>query len=213
MVVVVVVVAVLVVQRIGTEVLGPGLGNGQSSADVCPPAQTASPDAQPNDGRVYGGRLSYPRLGAPWSAPRPEYDVAFGRQVLMQSVEIERSAGQSWLAAVLVGELVAGDGFFSPEDGAAIVVRCVSGTFYGNSEVTRDDQVNRALKVDGRDAWVIESQLGFDVAGIQAKRELLIVVIVAVGDGTAGLFYASIPENAPQLVKPARDALAALQVG
>lgn len=48
--------------------------------------------------------------------------------------------------------------------------------------------------------------------GIQARSELLIVVVVATGAGTAGLFYASIPENAPQLVQPARDALAALTV-
>jgi len=47
---------------------------------------------------------------------------------------------------------------------------------------------------------------------IRAKSELLIVVIVDTGDGAAGLFYASIPENAPQFVQPARDALAALKV-
>jgi hypothetical protein len=54
-------------------------------------------------------------------------------------------------------------------------------------------------------------QLGFDVPGIRAKSERLIVVIVDTG-GDAGLFYASIPENAPELVRPARDALAALRV-
>lgn len=138
--------------------------------------------------------------------------MPFARGVLRQSVEIENVAGQQWLAAVLIGQLSAGDGFFSPKDGAAIVVKCVSGTFYGNSEVTRDDQRNEALSVDGHDAWVIESQLRFDVPSIQAKSELLIVVIVDTGDGSAGLYYASIPENAPQLVAPARAALAALRV-
>jgi len=131
---------------------------------------------------------------------------------LIQSVEVENNKGQAWLAAVLVGQLMAGDGFFSPEDGAAIVVRCVSGTFYGGSEVTRADQKNEALSVDGHEAWVIESELSFDVPGVKAKSELLIVVIVDTGDGSAGLFYASIPENAPQLVGPARAALAALKV-
>ena len=61
--------------------------------------------------------------------------------MLIQSVVIERSQNQTWLAAVLLGELVAGDGFYAPRDGAAVVVRCVSGTFYGRSAVTREDQV------------------------------------------------------------------------
>ena len=65
---------------------------------------------------------------------------------------------------------------------------------------------------EGRDAWIIESDLGFDIPGLQAKHELLIVVIVDTGDGAAGLFYASVPENAPQLVAAARLSLAALSV-
>ena len=144
-----------------------------------------------------------------------EYRVAFGRGVLRQYDEVETGdfgRFSSWGAAVLVGELVAGDGFFTPRDGAAIVVKCVTGTFYGDTEVTRDDQKNAATEVDGHDAWIIESNLGFDVPNLQAKHELLIVVIVDTRDGAAGLFFASIPENAPQFVAPARQALAQLRV-
>ena len=208
---VLVVVVVLVVRRVDPAETSATPG-GQATSQVCPTPDSGTADPQPNDGRVHGGKLSYPRLGDPWSWPFPEYRVAFGRGVLIQSVEIERSAaGEAWEAAVLVGDLVAGDGFFAPRDGADVVVRCVTGTFYGNSEVTRDDQVNQAMTVDGHDAWIIESQLGFDVPGIKAKHELLIVVIVDTGDDP-GLFYASIPENAPELVKPARDSLAKLRV-
>jgi hypothetical protein len=210
-VVVLVVMAVLVVRRIAPVVGEPVTPGGRATAEVCPTPESGSPDPQPNDGRVHAGKLSYPILPPPWSGPTPEEKVAFGRGVLLQSVEIERSGSQRWLAAVLLGGLVAGDGFFTPKDGAAIVVKCVSGTFYGNSAVTRNDKLNQAMKVDGHDAWIIESQLGFDVPGIKAKRELLIVVIVDTG-GDAGLFYASIPENAPELVQPARDALAGLRV-
>jgi hypothetical protein len=210
--VVLVVVVVVSVQRVtGEGGAGSGVG-GQSSTPPCPEEDNGATQPQPGDGRVHAGNLSYEQLGRPWSAPAPETGVAFGKGVLIQSVEIERSANRPWLAAVLLGQLVAGDGFFSPEDGAAIVVRCVSGTFYGGSAVTRDDQVDRPLTVDGHDAWVIESQLGFEVPGIQAKSERLIVVVVDTGTGTSGLFYASIPENAPQLLQPARDALASLTV-
>ncbi len=210
----VIVVVVLVVQRGGGIDGIPGIPGGQPSTEVCPEEKTASPEPQPGDGRVHAGKLSYPQLGQPWSTPVPETGVAFGKGVLIQSVEIEKSTvdQQRWLAAVLLGDLVAGDGFFAPKDGAAIVVKCVTGTFYGKSAVTRDDKRNESLQVDGHDAWVIESQLGFDVPGIQAKSERLIVVIVDTGAGTAGLFYASIPENAEELLAPARKALADLTV-
>jgi hypothetical protein len=205
-------VVVVSVQRVtGEETSGAGVG-GQPTPAVCPEEDSGAVEPQPGDGRVHAGKLSYAQLGPPWSDPAPERRVAFGKGVLLQSVETERSANRPWLAAVLLGELVAGDGFYSPEDGAAAVVRCVSGTFYGGSAVTRDDRVNQALTVDGHEAWVIESQLGFEVPGIRARSERLIVVVVDTGTGTSGLFYASIPENAPQLLQPARDALASVRV-
>ena len=43
--------------------------------------------------------------------------------------------GANWVAQILVGELQAGDGFFTPEQGAQIVVKCILGAFYGNNPV------------------------------------------------------------------------------
>ena len=57
----------------------------------------------------------------------------------------------------------------------------------------------------------MESQLTFDIAGLNTKGELLIVAIVSVGT-TAGLYYASIPDTRPDLVGPAREALKNLKV-
>ncbi len=209
-----VVIVVLVVRSIVIAGPGPDPGpTGTPSVDVCPTPRDGTPQPQPNDGRVHAGKLSYPQLGAPWSPPSTETRVAFGKGVLIQSIDIEpMPSGAYWMAAVIVGELVAGDGFFTPEAGAAIVVTCVSGSFYGDSAVTRKDRRNEATRVDGHDAWIVESQLGFDIPGIQAKSERLIVVIVDTGAGTAGLFYASIPENAEQYLAPAEQALEDLTV-
>ncbi len=211
-----IVVGVLVVRQVSGGALDPRDPIGDPPADACPVHEedsTAPP--RPADGRVHGGALSYPQLGAPWTAPRTDHRVPFGRDVREQYVEIERGPFldfDSWGANVLVGELAAGDGFFAPKDGAAIVVRCVTGTFYGDTEVTRDDRRSQAITVDGRPGWVMETNLGFEVPNLVAEHELLIVVIVDVGDGTAGLFLASVPENGPQYVAPARRALAELQV-
>lgn len=188
----------------------------QPSQGVCPQSSTA-PSAtrpDPNDGRVHGGPVSYPRLGDPWSAPYDDDRVPFGRDVQKQDVLDQQDyngTGNSWVASVLVAELMAGDGFFTPEQGAQIVVRCILGAFYGDATVESNVTVDKAAKIDSHDAWLIESELSFDIPGLIAKGELLIVAVVKAGD-TAGLYYASIPNTQPELVKPARKALADLRV-
>jgi peptide subunit release factor RF-3 len=90
-------------------------------------------------------------------------------------------------------------------------VKCILGAFYGNNPVTSDVKVNKAMTIDGHDGWVVESQLSFDIPGLKAKGELLIVAIVTAKD-SSGLYYASIPDNAPELIPPARQSLAHLKV-
>lgn len=216
LVLVIIVVAVVVIRGAATG-SGPiaNPGGGQATQDVCPTAETSTQDPQPdpNDGRVHGGPVSYPQLGSPWGGPTTEFRVPFGNDVLSQTVTVEPdyAPNNSWVASVLVGELQAGDGFYTPEQGSQIVVKCILGEFYGKNQVTSDVTVNKAAKIDGKDGWIVESQLSFDIPNLKTKGELLIVAIVTTGS-TAGLFYASIPDTRPELVKPARDALAQLKV-
>jgi hypothetical protein len=216
--VVIIVVGVIAVRAIGGSSGTSGAGPGQSSQDVCPTSSaepsTGQPSADPNDGRVHGGPISYPRLGAPWGSPETDDRVPFGRDVQKQMVTDQTDYdgnGSSWVASILVAELMAGDGFYTPEQGAQIVVRCILGEFYGNNAVASDVQVSKALTVDGHEGWLVESKLSFDIPGLVAKGELLIVAVVNAG-ATSGLYYASIPDTQPELVKPARDSLAALKV-
>jgi hypothetical protein len=217
LVVVVAVVAVLAVRAATGGGGFSGLPGGQASQNACPTTTrtpTPSPDLDPNDGRVHGGPVSYPRLGAPWSAPDAETRVPFGSDALTQTVLDQANyngGGGSWVASVLVAELQAGDGFFSPQQGSEIVVKCILGRFYGNNPVTSDVQVNQQATIDGHDAWIVESQLHFDIPGLRAKGERLIVAIVSAGS-TSGLYYASIPDTRPQFIEPAREALSQLRV-
>ena len=217
--VVIIVVGVIAVRAIsGSSGVAGGPGGTQSSQDICPTSSAAPSTDQPdpNDGRVHGGPISYPRLGSPWSAPQSDNRVPFGTDVQVQSVSDQVNydgKGSSWVASVLVAELMAGDGFYTPEQGAQIVVRCILGRFYGDNPVTSNVTVNKAVTIDGHDAWQVESQLSFDIPGLVAKGELLIVAVVSAGQsGTAGLYYASIPDTKPELVEPARQALADLKV-
>ncbi len=217
LVLVIVVVAVIAIRAAtgagGSDPL-PNLPGGQSTSSTCPnedPSPSISPD--PNDGRVHGGPVSMPELGSPWSPPRIETRVPFGTDAKIQSVtdQEDYDGTNSWVASVLVAELQAGDGFFSPEQGSAIVVKCILGSFYADAPVTSDVKVNEAATIDGQEGWIVESQLSFDIPGLRAKGELLIVAIVSAG-ATSGLFYASVPDTQPELVGPARQALADLLV-
>ncbi|MFT4294658.1 MAG: DUF2510 domain-containing protein [Micropruina sp.] len=202
--------------------LGGILGTGPSAGsnptqNVCPKqvASTITPAPAPNDGRVHGGALSYPRLDPPWGPPVPETRVPFGRDVLTQTVMVEPSykgTKDSWVASVLVGELVAGDGFFSPQQGSEIVVKCIMGVFYDDAEVVRDDKVNKATTVDGKEAWLVETHLSFDIPNLKTKGELAIIMIVATSAASSSIFYASIPDTVPDLVPDARRAMAGLKV-
>lgn len=217
LVIVIVVVAVLAIRAVtggGTGTTGGPIG--QPSQDVCPATSTATPEQgnHPNDGRVHGGPVSYPMLGQPWSAPQGENRVPFGTDVQSQLVPVESDYdgnGSNWVASILVGELQAGDGFFTPEQGSQIVVKCILGKFYGDNPVKSNVKVNEKATIDGHDAWLVESHLTFDIAGLKTKGELLIVAIVS-GGNRSGLYYASIPDTTPELVQPARDALKNLKV-
>jgi hypothetical protein len=195
---------------------GGATAGGNSTTNPCPVnTQSLAPVVHTADGRVHGGLLSYPLLGAPWSAPTTDIRVPFGRDVAEQEVVIEPNykGNSSWVASVLVAELAAGDGFFSPQEGSEIVVKCLIGAFYDNAAVTRDDKVSKATTVGGKDAWLVETHLSFSIPNLRTKGETAIVLIVATGTDASSLFYASIPDTSPEYLQPARDAMAALTVG
>lgn len=211
-----VVMAVLVVRSVAGSSPGPGPVE-DPGQDSCPRATAESASPAPSSGdRVRSGLLSYPRLAAPFDAPIADDRTPFGHDVQSQQALVERSTdGQTtWVAWALIARLLAGDGFYGPEQGAGVVADCVVALFYDDHEINRTDTRRSATTVDGRPAYVIESHLTFDIPGIQAKGETMIVVVVDVGEqGEAGLFYGTIPDNAPQFLPPIRQAMADLQVG
>jgi len=191
--------------------------NSNPTANPCPvpnPAAATIPPRLTADGRVQGGRLSYPMLLAPWSTPSIEYRLPFGRGVFTQNVTVEPAyrPDASWVASVVVGELVAGDGFIAPREGIDIVTRCALGTFYDDAVVTRDARVNQSLTIDGKPGWLLETHLSFDIPGLSEKGETAIFVIVQTSDESSSIFYASIPDSRPELLETAREAQALLRV-
>jgi hypothetical protein len=217
LVVALVVAAVLVVRSINPPgpVGGPDPGP-PSGPGVCPNASpaSASPVVPPPSGRVASGKLSYELLPEPFESPQWDHRTPFGRDVQSQEATVEEDADgiDTWVASVLIARLLAGDGFFGPEQGARVVAECVVAKFYGGAAVNRQDRQNVAAEVDGREAWVIEAHLTFSLPDIKTTGETMIIVVVDTMPGEAGLFYASIPDTSPQFMAPARRAQASLRV-
>lgn len=216
--VVLVVVAVLVLRNlVGPTIAGPDPGpNPTTSTEVCPDAvlETATPPPAPTGDRVRSGALSYARLPAPFGAPKWDSRVPFGRDVQSQDATVEQDTEgvPTWVAAVLVARLLAGDGFYGPEQGAKVVAECVTGKFYGNAAVERTDRRNEATTVDGRSAWLIEAHLSFSLPDVETTGETMTIVVVETVAGEAGLFYASVPDTSPQFLPAAQAAQSTLEV-
>lgn len=210
--------AIWVVNRFTGGIFG-GLAPSNPTTDICPSndvvIESAEPLPSPPPGRVQGGNLSYPELGGEWGPVEIETRVPFGRDVVGQNVSLHPGYDgplTDWVASVDVGELVAGDGFFSPEQGSEIVTRCVLGVFYGDNEVTRTDVVNQATTVDGYDAWEVEMHLSFSIPGLDETGETAIIVIVATSLESSSIYYASVPDSRPDLLEQTRQVQADLQV-
>lgn len=212
-----VVVVGLVVRAVGGSPGGLELPGQDPTQQFCPRPETTASPAVPSAGdRVRSGQLSYPRLPAPFGAPMADTRTPFGHDVQSQQALVERSAdGRTrWVAWALIARLMAGDGFYGPEQGAGVVADCVVALFYNDHEINRTDTRREAISVDGHQGYLIESHLTFDIPGIVTKGETMIVVVVDVGhQGEAGLFYGTIPDTSPQFLAPVRGALADLQVG
>ena len=66
------------------------------------------------------GSSPYPLLPPPFEPPEWDNRTPFGRDVQSQQATVEEDADgvDTWVASVLIARLLAGDGFYGPEQGA-----------------------------------------------------------------------------------------------
>lgn len=205
---------VLVVLLISNVVTGGGITlrpGGDPVLRSCPTADAEDP-ALDIDDRVHNAGVSYPLLEGRWWEPEVVPDFPFGLGVTEQFAETETKFLGSWGASVIAGELASGDGFFTPRDGAERIVNCVTGIFYRDAFIARTDTQNKAAQIDGRDAWLIQTRLTFDLPDIKAKSERLTVIIIDLPANRTGIFLSSVPDNAPELLGDADAAQSGLHI-
>lgn len=197
----------------------PRVPGGESSADICPqPATDSTASAAPtqSDGRVRAGNLSFPELGDPWSAPTVDNRVPYGdfgaEQSAMDQENYDGQSGHSWVSSIMVAPLLSGEGFPSTKSAAELILKCVVGIYYDNTNVQRNDTSSKAHPVDGHDGWLIESELSFSIPGLNATSETVLLAVVQVDGSEYSLFYASVPNTSADRLPEVRAALADLKV-
>ncbi|MCB0912055.1 MAG: DUF2510 domain-containing protein, partial [Propionibacteriaceae bacterium] len=221
-VIAVVVVVAFVVRGMGGSVPGlpqiPGSNpTGTYSPDICPPGsdQTVPPSAPAQAGWISSGKLAFPEMGGEWQT---QYDnrVPWGSLAMEQLVVVQSDydgeSGHDWVASVLVSDLFVGDGFASTKVAAETVLKCVLGIYYSDTAVTEQQISSAKHNVDGHNGWLIETQLSFDIPGLETKGERVLLLVVQTGTDDYGLFYASIPDPRNDLLPDAEQAMAGLKV-
>ena len=220
LVVVVALVVIFVLPRFGVvpAITGDQPDQSNPTTSLCPPASSdqSAKDNYVANGRVYGGPMSYQMLDTPWGAPGADNRVPFGPPAYTQVVvdhENYDGAGSSWVSSVLIGELYVGDGFGTVQNGAQIVLNCVKGIFYSDTQVTQSNTTGASYPVDDHDGWLIETDFSFNIPNLPVTGEHVILLVVATGEAEQySLFYASIPDDQQNLLADARAAMASLTV-
>jgi hypothetical protein len=195
----------------------PGPAVSTAPMDYCPTSSSNESKPQSGAGRVYGGLLSYPELGSPWSGVRRDNRLAFAEMAYEQIVVDQEGYGDgnsSWVASVLIAEVYSGDGFGSVQEGADLILNCAMGAFYSNTAVTRTDISSSSYTVDGQPGWLIDTKIGFDIPGLNATYDRVLFLMVNTGERTYSVFYSSIPDTLEEaLQSDAEYALENLTVG
>lgn len=190
---------------------------GGASASVCT-AGVSSNTVAPQPGQagwVTAGHLAFRELGSPWESPEYDNRVPFGTLAMMQTAldqENYDGNGNSWVSSMLVSDLVSGDGFADSQTAARTVLACVLGIYYADNIVTQHQVSAAAHAVDGHDGWLIETELSFNVTGLKAKGERVLLLVVQVSKDQFGLFYASVPDTSSARLPEVRRTLADLRV-
>ncbi|WP_161606031.1 DUF2510 domain-containing protein [Microlunatus speluncae] len=154
----------------------------------CPLGNPRARAGHPDDGRVHGGGLSFPRV-AGWQDDLQTSGVSWAYDVASQSKILE----PTWLSLVAVGELRREDGFAAPKQAAESIMQCVAtSSFYSYFESAKDLK-SEAAKIDGHDAWWIRTDIRVNNPDIEAKGDTVDVIVVDTGNpDTFGMFLGGV---------------------
>jgi hypothetical protein len=163
----------------------------------CPKGDPVLRAAHPINGRVHGGNLSFEEQPT-FESATIEQRFSFGYDVLQQSVTV--SQNPPWIAQLAVGQLRGTDGFVNdPRNTVESLAQCViTGNMYNPYLPTRTDIRSESLRIDGRNGWLIETEITVDRPDLNVKGDHVVVLVVRDGKNW-GFFFGAVPIGNAQL--------------
>ncbi|GGK52790.1 hypothetical protein Ppa06_06200 [Planomonospora parontospora subsp. parontospora] len=181
----------------------------ESTPEPSPTQESPSGDMpQPENGRITDPvtGLSYEFPGDRWQVPtgNPSGALGFTWTSAVETTSHENYDGQghSWLGTIYSAELPARYAYDGPKSMDSVTAQIMLGLepiFY-SPEHRREPVDRKAIKVSGRDAWLVSFDLDFtelsEKNGWKWKKERATLVLVDRGEGKRpALLYMSIPDN------------------
>ncbi len=164
----------------------------------------------PDDGRVYGGNLSFAEQDS-FDPATSEPRLSFAWDVTQQIKIVSQTPG--WIAQFAVGQVRGDDFGRAARTTAERVAEClVTGDLYRTYSGARTDVRSEAIKVDGRNGWLIESDIRVTEPGLKIAGDHVILVVVRDG-GNWGLFFGAVPIGDERLTALLEQTLNGLQAG
>ncbi len=146
----------------------------ETAAQVrCPPGNPAQGRGQAADGRVHGGRISFPTV-ADYDPPQPRprlswfYDTASQLQV----------TEPGWASSFTVGEVRRAGPFGAPRQAAENTLQCMITGDGFEGFTGRKELRNEAVTIDGRPAWMIMSEVRVDRSDISVDGDRVVVIFI-----------------------------------
>ncbi|WP_371783783.1 DUF2510 domain-containing protein [Streptosporangium subroseum] len=169
---------------------------------------SAPPLPQPRGGRVQDPEtgLSYAFPGSPWQVPTSVAPDPLGLTWNTAAAAISHGdfdgEGHNWLGNIFTGGLPKGlpyGGVDSMQATAATLLKAVEPVYYSPEHLRKTVQ-DKAIKVSGKDAWLLMVDLDFskesEANGWKWKKERAAFVIVDRGaSAPPALVYLSVPDN------------------
>jgi Protein of unknown function (DUF2510) len=164
----------------------------------CPKGNPNQRARHPIDGWVYGGNLSFE--AQPTFEPAAlESRFTFAYDVLQQSITV-RQGNPTWIAQLAVGQLRGEDGFVhDARNTVESLAQCVvTGIMYAPYVPKRSDIRSESLSINGRNGWLIESEITVDQPDLALLGDHVIFIVVRDGKDW-GFFFGAVPIGNAQL--------------
>ncbi len=155
----------------------------------CPTGDPGARQPHPQDGRVHGGGLSFPK--------QPNWDPSSLSVGLTWAYDVDgqdKKIAPEWFSMLAVGAVSTADGFENPEIAVTAVMECsVTSGYYDRFTERRDLEFGQ-ITLAGHPGWRLRSEVRVDRPDLGIEGDVVEVVIVDLDSPESlAMFWGAVP--------------------